>query len=106
MLQKMVMGNDVFVGTVFQAEPSRDNSKLSESQLFVKGQSGCIGADNSIELKNTESQLFCHGKTVAHKGLSRMLSTGIPPYGVAGVADMSAAPYIIGMKDIKSHRFS
>lgn len=100
------MGNDVFVGTVFQAETSRDNSKLSESQLFVKSQSGCIGADNGIELKNAESQLFCRRKTVAHKGLSRMLPTDIPPYGVAGIADMSAASYIIGMKDIKSYRLS
>ena len=98
----MIVRNDILIGAVFQAKTARYDPKLNKAQFFIKGKSGSIGADNGIELQNTKIQIFCHGKTVADQLFSYMLSPGVPPYRVACIADMSAAPDIIGVQDIKT----
>ena len=99
------MGNDVLVGTVFHTESFGDDPEPGKAQFFIKGKGRGIGTYDGVKLHDAEAQLFRRGKTVPDKGLSYVAAPDVPFYGVARIAYMPAASYIIGMENIKSHNF-
>ena len=100
----MVMENDVLIGAVLHAEPSGNDPQLDETQLPVQRKSRSVGADNRVELKDPETQLLPLRQTVADKSLADMAAPAVTAHRVAGVADMTAAPDIVGMKNIETRR--
>lgn len=65
-----------------------------------------ITCHDRIKLQNSKAVLFSLHQAVRHQFFSDMKTPGISAYCIAGVADMSASSYIIGMKNIKAINLS
>ena len=59
-----------------------------------------IARHNCVKLQYTETMHFSLGYAIFYQLFSNMKSAVTVGYGVAGVADVSAAAYIVRMKNI------
>ena len=104
--QDMIMGNDVLITPILHKESSWYHAQLCKSKLFIQMERRSITLHHSVKLKYPESQLFPLLHAMLHQCLSDMVSPQLGFNRVAGIADMAAAPHIIGMENIQSHDFS
>ena len=61
-----------------------------------------IGGYYGIELEDTKAQSLSLYQTVRDQFFSHMKPPKSRVYGIAGVTDMSAPTYVIGMEDIET----
>ena len=69
----MIVWTDVLVMPVFHSEPFGDGAKLYETKSLIQMSGMGVALHNGIELKNTESQLFCLLKAIQHQFFANML---------------------------------
>lgn len=98
----MVIRADIGITAVYPAETLRDSSELFETEPFIKVARMDILRNDRIELQNAETVLLTHFKRVGNERFTYMLSPARSVNGVACVADMSAAPYIVRVKYVQA----
>lgn len=105
-LQHMIIQTDILICSVFHAETVRYRAKLYKSKPLIKVTRVYIWCHNRVKLQYTKSMCFTLNETIFYKFFSNMKSSCIPVNRIAGIADMSAASYIVWMQYIKTIDFS
>ena len=105
-LQGNIVWNDVLKMAIIHAEALRDDAKSREAEPFVEMQSTHIVGYDSVELQNAETETGSHCQRVLHQLLTDMLPPTAFLHGVAGVADVTAAAYIVGMENIQANNLA
>ena len=96
----MIIRTDILILPIFQSESSRNHTQLAKSNSLIKMSCMNIARHNCVKLQYTETMHFSLGYAIFYQLFSNMKSAVTVGYGVAGVADVSAAAYIVRMKNI------
>ena len=102
----MVVWADILVAAVLHAEALWYGAKLHKAKALIKVTGMDIALHHSIELQNTEAVKLRLLKAVKHQLLADMETSALTADRIAGIADMSAAPHVIGVEYIKSQHLS
>ena len=86
--------------SVLHSKTIRDNAELSEANSFVQVTCVDVRFNNSVELKNFKADFLCLSYTIKHELFADMLSSALGADGIARVADMSAAPDVVGVQNV------
>ena len=86
---------------IFHAKALRNRPKLAESQSLIEMSCMNVRRDHSVELQNAKAYPLGLFKGILNQKLTDVQSAAFGTDGVACIADMPAAPYIVRMKDIK-----
>ena len=89
--------------TILHAETLWNNTELGKSQSLIQMQSMDIGGNDGIELKYAETKTGACFQRVLHQLLANMKPTLTLLDSVAGIADMTATAYIVGMENIETN---
>ena len=85
---------------ILHKEASWNPSNLDKAQTFVEMQGMAVGCYDGIELKDTETKFCTDFQGIFHQLFTDMQSSLVRSNCIAGIADMSAAPDIVGVQDI------
>lgn len=99
----MVMGNDIHIAAILQTKTAGYGAQPYKAKLFIKMQRAVVGGHHRIKLQNAKAQFFPHAHAVGHQMSADVLPTQTALYRVAGVADVTAAPNVVGVQNIQPH---
>ena len=98
----MIKQDNILIASILHMEASGDCAKRYEAQFLIESKGRSVGFYHCIELHEFKVQLFGLFQTVAHQLFSDFLTPAAALYGIAGIGDMAAAPYIVGVQDVES----
>ena len=101
----MIVWADVFVMSVFHAKSAGDGAQLFEAESFVEMSCVDVGGDDGVELHDTEVMGSALFQAVADEFFTDMKPAAVTADGIAGVADMSASTYIVGVENVQAINF-
>ena len=100
------MRNNVFVVAVFHQEAPGDAAELCESECLIQVESSFVGGDDGVELQNPEAEFLAGGQGVFYQLAADVPASDACFYGIAGVADVSAAADVVGVEDVQPDDFA
>ena len=103
-LKHVVIRTDVLIVTVFHAETAGDDAQLGKPQSLIEMSCVDVGRNHGVELQNRETMLFSLYQRIQNQLFSDMEPPQSGAYCIAGVADVAAAPYIVGVQDVKAEK--
>ena len=89
--------------TVLHAEALWDNTELRKAQSLIQVQGMGVCGNDSIELEYAEAKAGSRFQRVLHQLFANMKSTLTLLNCIAGIANMTASAYIVGMKNIETN---
>ena len=95
------MGDNIRIASVLEAEAAGDDAQADEAQLLIQMKRAFIAGDNGVELEDTKAQLPGLVQAVDNQLFADMPAAQGLVHGVAGVGNMAAAAYVVGMQDIQ-----
>ena len=98
----MIIRTDILIMPVFHTETTRDCAKLYKAEAFIQMARMCVGCHDRIKLKHTKSMQFSLFQTILYQFFTDMQASCIPVDRIAGITDVSAAPNVVWVQDIKS----
>ena len=98
----MIVWADVFIVSVFHVESAGDGAQLLKAEAFVEVSCVDVGSDDGVELHDAEVMGGALFQTVTDEFFTDMKPAAVTADGVAGVADMSASSYIVGMENVQA----
>ena len=101
-----IVRNDVFVAAVFHQEASGDAAELCEAECLVQVEGGFVGGYDGVELQDSEAEFLAGGQGVFYQLAPDVPASDAGFYGIAGVADVSAAADVVGVEDVQSDDFA
>ncbi len=105
-LQLNIVRNNVFVAAVFHQEASGDAAELCEAEGLVQVEGGFVGGDDGVELQDPEAEFLAGGQGVLDQLAADVPASDACFYGIAGVADVSAAADVVGVEDVQPDDFA
>ena len=85
---------------VLHAEAAGDDAERLEAEALVQVPRVCVAGDDGVELQDAEAVRPALPETVGHQLFADVQTARFPLDRVAGVADVSAAAYIVRVKNI------
>lgn len=101
-LKLVIIRANVGISPVYPAETLWYSAELPETKPFIEMTGADILRNDRIELQNSEAELFSDPERIANKRFADMLSPAGFVNGIACVADMSAASYVVRVKYVHS----
>ena len=99
------MRNNVLIMPIIHAETARDGAKPMESHSLIEVQGMGVGGNNGIELKDAESMRCSLFQRVLYQLFADVQSSLSFLHSIACIADMTATPNIVRMKDVQANDF-
>ena len=92
--------------SVRHEKPSRHLADALKAQLFVEVQGATVLLDHGVELHQPKAQRRRRFQTVPDQRLARAPVPRAALHGVTGVGDVAAAPFVVGVEDVKADEFA
>ena len=86
---------------IFHAKALRNRPKLAESQSLIEMSCMNVRRNHSVELQNAKAYPLALFEGILDQKFTDMQAAAFGTDGVACIANMSAASYIVRMKNIK-----
>ena len=106
MLQAMIIGTNIGIGAIFHAETAGNDSQLDKAKPLIQMAGMEIGCHYCIKLQHSETVCFCLTQAVQNQFFTDMQATPLLSHGVTGIGNVSTSAHIVGVKNIKSHKFA
>ena len=94
-----IVRNDVFV-------VAGDAAELCEAEGLVQVKGSFVGGDDGVELQDPEAEFLAGGQGVFYQLAPDVPASDAGFYGIAGVADVSAAADVVGVEDVQPDDFA
>ena len=98
----MVVGTYILKVAVLHAEALGDGAELGEAETLIEVPRVDIRGDDGVELQDAEAVRPALRETVGDQGLAEVQAARCALDGVARVADVAAAAFVVGMQDVEA----
>ena len=100
--QRNKVRHNIFVCAVFEQKSAGNSAKRREPDFAVQVQRRRVGSHDSIELQDPEPAGFSLAQRISYELFADLLTAAVTADCIAAVADMTAAPDIVRMKNVQT----
>ena len=102
----VIIWADIFIASILHAKALRDYAELHKAQPLIKMPRMDVRSNDCIKLQNSKSMCRALRQAIPHQLFPNVQAARISANGIAGIADMTASAYIVGVQNVQAINLS